>query len=174
MRVVQTDARAKNQRLLQALGRTVLSMGDVIDVTVDLMAGALILDSVNNREGVPTERFPTPPNFVKGGPGLVVIDAGGRGKVHARVRIEPSAPSMSDAEMATWEETQEATFSCEDTEMFLDGSTGEVVAPFSLAIGMYRIRVHVRGRDRWFDSYTAPDGEPRIALELHIWPDPEM
>ncbi|MDI9894171.1 hypothetical protein QM797_05485 [Rhodococcus sp. IEGM 1381] len=81
---------------------------------------------------------------------------------------------MTNTERAAWEEMQECTFSCEDPEMFLDGSTGEIIAPFTLPVGNYRIRVYVRGRDQWFDSYTAPDEEPRIHLELHIWPEPEM
>ncbi|OZC60213.1 hypothetical protein CH267_04495 [Rhodococcus sp. 06-621-2] len=143
---------------------------EVIDVDIDLMAGALILDSIGNRDGVPTERFPTPPDLVKGGRGLVVIHAGGRGKVHVTVRIGPAAPALTDAERALWEETQEVAYACEDPEVFLDGSTGEVVAPFTLPEGDYRIRVFVRGRAKYFDSYTAPDEDARVHVEMHIWP----
>ncbi|WP_125458803.1 hypothetical protein [Rhodococcus sp. 1168] len=143
-------------------------MTEPITVDLNIQNGAIIIRSVNNFDPIDTPFFPDPPSLVKGSEGLAVIHAGGKGRV--RVTLLLDTPETG-SDNSNWEESEETIFSVVDQDLFLDGSDGELSAPFRLSrTGRYAIRVSATGRRRYFDSYTNADEEPRIHLELRIWP----
>jgi len=143
-------------------------MTEPMTVDLNIQNNAIIVRSVNDFDPIDAPLFPDPPSLVKGSDGIAVVHAGGKGRVRVTLAFDPPTPDNVEEQ---WEEVEETTFSVVDPDLFLDGSDGELTAPFRLPQpGRYAIRVSAKGIKRNFDSYTRADEEPRIYLELRIWP----
>lgn len=143
-------------------------MTEPMTVDLNIQNNAIIVRPVNDFEPIDAPLFPDPPSLVKGSDGIAVVHAGGKGRVRVTLAFDLPEPGSGESQ---WEEFEETTFSVVDQDLFLDGSDGELTAPFRLpSPGRYMIRVSAVGIESNFDSYTSDDEEPRIRLELRIWP----
>ena len=124
-----------------------------------------------DEDGQARGRLPAGPGgMLAVGPSLVVLYSGTHlGPVRVTVQVHQAAPPL---EQAAWEDVAEASFTAPDGQVMLEEWGGRVHQELPnltpAGTGTYRLRLHVRGRDRGWEEDT-----PEIPVEEHllaVWP----
>lgn len=104
--------------------------------------------------------------------GAVVLTGINTGYVNVTVELLDTAPGSVDLD--DWDEVVEVSVDSEDGELIAHGMAEDPPPEFPelahAGPGLYRLRVHARGRDTAAHSYAE---EPVEDYKIRVWPAPE-